>query len=41
VAGAPSNADEMLPLPAPVRVFVARVATYLRRSFDRLSAQVQ
>jgi hypothetical protein len=31
----------MLPLPAPVRVFVARVATYLRRSFDRLSAQVQ
>ena len=31
----------MLTLPASVRVFVARGATDLRRSFDRLSAQVQ
>jgi len=31
----------MLTLPASVRVFVARDATDLRRSFDRLSAQVQ
>jgi transposase len=31
----------MLTLPASVRVFVARGATGLRRSFDRLSAQVQ
>ena len=31
----------MLTLPASVRVFVARRATDLRRSFDRLSAQVQ
>ena len=31
----------MLALPASVRVFVARGATDLRRSFDRLSAQVQ
>jgi len=30
-----------LTLPASVRVFVARGATDLRRSFDRLSAQVQ
>ena len=30
----------MLTLPASVRVFVARGATDLRRSFDRLSAQV-
>src|ERR1700675_3545708 len=31
----------MLTLPASVRVFVARGATDLRRSFDRLSAQGQ
>ena len=31
----------MLTLPASLRVFVARSATDLRRSFDRLSAQVQ
>ena len=31
----------MLTLPASVRVFVAQGATDLRRSFDRLSAQVQ
>ena len=31
----------MLTLPASVRVFVACGATDLRRSFDRLSAQVQ
>ncbi len=31
----------MLTLPASVRVFVARGVTDLRRSFDRLSAQVQ
>jgi len=31
----------MLTLPASVRVFVARGPTDLRRSFDRLSAQVQ
>ena len=31
----------MLTLPASVRVFVASGATDLRRSFDRLSAQVQ
>jgi transposase len=31
----------MLTLPASVRVFVAHGATDLRRSFDRLSAQVQ
>ena len=31
----------MLTLPASVRVCVARGATDLRRSFDRLSAQVQ
>ena len=31
----------MLTLPASVRVFVAQDATDLRRSFDRLSAQVQ
>jgi transposase len=31
----------MLTLPAAVRVFVARGATDLRWSFDRLSAQVQ
>jgi transposase len=31
----------MLTLPASVRVFVAGGATDLRRSFDRLSAQVQ
>ena len=31
----------MLTLPVSVRVFVARGATDLRRSFDRLSAQVQ
>jgi len=31
----------MLTLPASLRVFVARGATDLRRSFDRLSAQVQ
>ena len=31
----------MLTLPASVRVSVARGATDLRRSFDRLSAQVQ
>ena len=31
----------MLTRPAAVRVFVARGATDLRRSFDRLSAQVQ
>ena len=31
----------MLTLPGSVRVFVARGATDLRRSFDRLSAQVQ
>jgi transposase len=31
----------MLTLPASVRVFVARGATDLRRSFDRLSAQAQ
>lgn len=31
----------MLTLPAAGRVFVARGATDLRRSFDRLSAQVQ
>ncbi len=31
----------MLTLAASVRVFVARGATDLRRSFDRLSAQVQ
>ena len=31
----------MLTLPAAVRVFVARGATDLRRSFDRLSAQAQ
>jgi len=31
----------MLTLPASVRVFVARGTTDLRRSFDRLSAQVQ
>ena len=31
----------MLTLPASVRVFVARGAADLRRSFDRLSAQVQ
>src|ERR1700692_3837567 len=31
----------MLTLPVAVRVFVARGATDLRRSFDRLSAQVQ
>ena len=31
----------MLTLPALVRVFAARGATDLRRSFDRLSAQVQ
>jgi transposase len=31
----------VLTLPASVRVFVARRATDLRRSFDRLSAQVQ
>ena len=31
----------MLTLPASVRVFVARSATDLRWSFDRLSAQVQ
>jgi transposase len=31
----------VLTLPASVRVFVARGATDLRRSFDRLSAQVQ
>ena len=31
----------MLTLSASVRVFVARGATDLRRSFDRLSAQVQ
>jgi hypothetical protein len=31
----------MLTLPASVRMFVARGATDLRRSFDRLSAQVQ
>ncbi len=31
----------MLTIPASVRVFVARGATDLRRSFDRLSAQVQ
>ncbi len=40
-AGAPGPADGMLTLPASVRVFVARGATDLRRSFDRLSAQVQ
>jgi len=40
-AGAPGPADDMLTLPASVRVFVARGATDLRRSFDRLSAQVQ
>ena len=31
----------MLTLPTSVRVFIARGATDLRRSFDRLSAQVQ
>jgi len=31
----------MLTLPGSVRVFVAQGATDLRRSFDRLSAQVQ
>ena len=31
----------MLTLPVSVRVFVARGATDLRRSFDRLSTQVQ
>ena len=31
----------MLTLPGSVRVFVAHGATDLRRSFDRLSAQVQ
>lgn len=31
----------MLTLPGSVRVFVARGVTDLRRSFDRLSAQVQ
>ena len=31
----------MLTLPVSVRVFVARGATDLRRSFDRLSAQAQ
>jgi transposase len=31
----------MLTLPVSVRVFVARGGTDLRRSFDRLSAQVQ
>jgi transposase len=31
----------MLTLPASVRIFVARGATDLRWSFDRLSAQVQ
>src|SRR6266851_8681545 len=40
-AGAPGPADDMLTLAASVRVFVARGATDLRRSFDRLSAQVQ
>jgi hypothetical protein len=40
-AGASGPADDMLTLPASVRVFVARGATDLRRSFDRLSAQVQ
>ncbi len=40
-ASAPGPADDMLTLPASVRVFVARGATDLRRSFDRLSAQVQ
>ena len=40
-AGAPGPADDMLTLPASVRVFVARGATDLRRSFDRLSAKVQ
>src|ERR1700724_3463813 len=40
-AGAPGPADHMLTLPVSVRVFVARGATDLRRSFDRLSAQVQ
>jgi transposase len=39
--GAPDPADDMLTLPASERVFVARGATDLRRSFDRLSAQVQ
>jgi len=40
-AGSPGPADDILTLPASVRVFVARGATDLRRSFDRLSAQVQ
>src|SRR6266481_1021317 len=40
-AGAPGPADDMLTLAASVRVFVARGATDLRRSFDRLGAQVQ
>src|ERR1700731_336067 len=40
-AGAAGPADDMLTLPASVRVFVAQGATDLRRSFDLLSAQVQ
>ena len=40
-AGTPGPADDMLTLPTSVRVFVARGATDLRRSFDRLSVQVQ
>jgi transposase len=40
-AGAPGPPDNMLTLPASVRIFVAHGATDLRRSFDRLSAQVQ